>query len=65
MTRTAPLVGFVRKESFVRSLVTVQGRYRTRMQRYSVRIYVAFWPELTCRTVKRMSDVEGEADIKS
>jgi hypothetical protein len=22
-------------------------------------------PKLTCRTVKRMSDVEGEADIKS
>ena len=44
MTRIAPLVGFVRKEAFVRSLVTVQGRYRTRMQRYSVRIYVAFWP---------------------
>jgi hypothetical protein len=38
VTRIAPLVGFVRKKSFVRSLVTVQGRYRTRMQRYSIRM---------------------------
>ena len=38
MTRIAPLVDFVRKKSFVRSLVTVQGRYRTPMQRYSVRM---------------------------
>jgi hypothetical protein len=22
-------------------------------------------PKLTCRTIKRMSDIEGEADIKS
>jgi hypothetical protein len=42
VTRSGPLVGFVRKESFVRSLVTAQSRYRTRMQRYSVRMYVAF-----------------------
>ena len=41
MTRIAAPVGFVRKESFVRSLVTVQGRYRTQMQRRSV---CMFWP---------------------
>jgi hypothetical protein len=54
VTRIAPLVGFVRKESFVRSLVTVQGRYRTRTQRYSVRIYVAFWPVATNRGAAKL-----------
>jgi hypothetical protein len=37
----------LRKESFERPLLTVQGRYRTQMQRRTVRMYVAFWPVAT------------------
>ena len=45
VTSHCATIWFCTQEFFVRSLVTVQGRYRTRMQRHSVRMHVAFWPE--------------------
>jgi hypothetical protein len=54
VTRIAPAVGFVRKESFVRSLATVQGRYRARTQRHSVLMYVAFWSFTTGRNQQQV-----------
>ena len=54
VTPIAPAVGFVRKEFFVRSLVTVQGRYRTRTQRHSVLMMSAFWSFTTGRNQQQV-----------
>ena len=35
------------------------------MERFAALLMSQFGPKLTCRTIKRMSDVGSEADIKN